>query len=479
MTLEKVYIARHGYRSNWLPPPHPPNPTGIDSDPPNPTGIDSDPPLAPHGVEQAKQLAAYIYSLPRSDQPQFILTSPFYRCVETAQPIARMLNLRVGLERGVGEWFKPGRGVVPTPADYSDLGQFFPEVLMEEDAWPRDHLGVIPSLEGETPERILQRARAFWHAFIPQFEAQFPRVENILIVTHAATKIALGCALLELDSVTSAIDADGTMLRAGACSLSEYVRNEGDNKWALKMNGNCEFLTQGEEMNWDFTTGVEAGSAEDIARRKKEAQGKQEPDAEKPTGDAENEEAVSANEEDFEHFYITIDLPLVSQKHDDGENLGSATSSTKTKSQTPRAKNNIIKSSAQLQFTDLSGASPLVKISNNSAVGSATETSTNGTLNHVMDASELINNRIFETKWHELVGSELIFDDYGELIGQVKEHLTCNPKSKFVSLKPPEPKVKEEKDAEEEGTNRRRKQSAFLKRAIRIAKAREKATIGD
>lgn len=268
MTIKEIYIARHGYRMNWLPPPHPPNPTGVPSDPP----------LAPHGVEQAKELAAYLASLPVKDQPQFIITSPFYRCVETAQPIAQSLDLKVHLDRGVGEWFKKGRKIVPEPVDYSDLSKFFKEVLDKEDVWPRDRLGVIPNLEGETGEEIYTRATQFWHKFIPLFEKEYPEIENILIVTHAATKIALGSVLLKLGSVTSAIDGDQTMLRAGACSLSKYVRaspsDSNDFDWKIAMNGNCEFLSKGEEMNWDFTTGVEAGSAEDIARRKKEAEKK-------------------------------------------------------------------------------------------------------------------------------------------------------------------------------------------------------------
>ena len=99
MTIETIYIARHGYRSNWLPPPHPPNPTGIDSDPA----------LAPHGVEQAQQLAAYLTSLPTHEKPEFIIASPFYRCIETSRPIAEMLDLKIALERGVGEWFRKNR----------------------------------------------------------------------------------------------------------------------------------------------------------------------------------------------------------------------------------------------------------------------------------------------------------------------------------------------------------------------------------
>ncbi|CCG25278.1 RNA polymerase III transcription initiation factor complex (TFIIIC) subunit [Candida orthopsilosis Co 90-125] len=496
MTIKEIYIARHGYRMNWLPPPHPPNPTGVPSDPP----------LAPHGVDQAKQLAAYLTSLPTKDQPQFILTSPFYRCVQTAEPIAQLLDLKIHLDRGVGEWFKKGRKIVPEPADYTDLTKFFPQVLDKEDVWPRDRLGVIPNLEGETGEEIYTRATQFWHHFIPTFEKEYPDVENILIVTHAATKIALGSVLLKLGSVTSTIDGEKTMLRAGACSLSKYVRISASNDfdWKIIMNGNCEFLTKGEEMNWDFTTGVEAGSAEDIARRKKEAEQKGSEsggatgketvtgsDGEAPVTEIATGADETNNEDGFETFYITVDLPNVPKNLDDDD---STIDRTKTR-KTPRFKNNILKPSARLQMTSLGDKSPLVKISNNTSNATVRDpshtptTSTTEGNSHkskhssIIDASTLINGQIFETNWHELTGSELIFDDYGELIGQVKEHLTCNDKVKFIPKKSHnegkpvdyvdfEDGFAEESSVKLEG-NVKSKPSPFLRNAIKVAKRKE------
>lgn len=259
MTINNIYIARHGYRMNWLPPPHPPNPTGIDSDPP----------LAPHGVEQAKELAKYITSL--DEKPQFILTSPFYRCVETAEPVSEALDIPIVLERGVGEWYKVGRGVIPEPANYDTLTKFFKQLSTPE-IWHRDNtIGVIPSLNGETEEQIFARCKEFWQKFIPIFELKYPEISSILIVSHAATKIALGMSLMGYNHVKDLLE-DGLKLRAGACSLDKYVKS-GDN-WDLKMNGNCDFLTQGEEMNWDFHYGFEAGSDEDIKARQAAAAGK-------------------------------------------------------------------------------------------------------------------------------------------------------------------------------------------------------------
>lgn len=264
MTLETIYIARHGYRANWLPPPHPPNPTGIDSDPP----------LAPHGIDQAKQLAGYLNSLPANEQPQFILSSPFYRCVQTSEPICDMLSVPLVLERGVGEWYKKNRGVVPEPANYDVLKPFFP-CLQDAKVWDRDStVGVIPSLDGESEADIFARTVKFWKEFIPVFESKYPDITRILIVTHAATKIALGMSLLKLNNVFESIDNNNTFLRAGACSLDKYEKGTQD--WSIKMNGNCEFLLDGEEMNWNFHSSFEAGSDEDIKARQEEAKRKAE-----------------------------------------------------------------------------------------------------------------------------------------------------------------------------------------------------------
>lgn len=256
MAVETIYIARHGYRANWLPEPHPPNPTGIDSDPP----------LAPHGVDQAVELARYIGSLPKEEQPQFIISSPFYRCVETARPIAQQLNLKVCIDSGVGEWFKTSRAVVPKPAGYEQLSEFFEEVIGNAGLWKGS--GVLPDEAGETAEAIFARAQKFWTAFMSAFEHTYPDIKRVLFITHAATKIALGMALMKHEDLYQDITFKGqkTKLRAGACSIDKYAKEEGE--WTLLENGKTDFLTDGEEMNWNFDDKFEAGSDEDIKARK-------------------------------------------------------------------------------------------------------------------------------------------------------------------------------------------------------------------
>ncbi|ODQ46909.1 hypothetical protein PICMEDRAFT_33339 [Pichia membranifaciens NRRL Y-2026] len=265
MTLKTVYIVRHGYRSNWLP---------LEQQVAPPTGVDSDPPLAPHGVDQAKELAVFLSRDLAARQlpvPQMIFSSPFYRCVETIHPTAQALGLEIHPERGLGEWFKPNRQVVPVPVDHAMLHTFFETVPSDMD-WLWDT--VVPSVKGETEESIFQRCQTFWARFIPKFEQKHPDVECIVLVTHAATKIALGMALAGYGStrefLTEKDGGDGKTTRIGGstCSVDAYRRNVAHNTWNMFMNAETSFLSLGPEMDWHFATSqFEAGSKEDVEYR--------------------------------------------------------------------------------------------------------------------------------------------------------------------------------------------------------------------
>lgn len=266
MTLKYIYIVRHGYRSNWLP---------EDQQVPPPTGIDSDPCLAPHGVEQAKELAEFISTgLPDKGLPvpQMIFSSPFYRCVETINPTAEKLGMKIHLERGISEWFKPNRPVVPIPADHKVLHGFFENV---PDSMEWEWATVMPNTAGETEEDIFERCSRFWEKFIPKFEARYPDLESVIFVTHAAIKISLGMSLLgyknnrEFLTEKDGGDSKTTRIGGATCSVDAYTR-EGNEAWKMLMNSEVSFLSHGAEMNWHFATSqFEPGSKEDIEYRRK------------------------------------------------------------------------------------------------------------------------------------------------------------------------------------------------------------------
>ncbi|CAI4745613.1 BBL_G0045470.mRNA.1.CDS.1 [Saccharomyces cerevisiae] len=266
MAIENIYIARHGYRSNWLPKgPYPPPPTGIDNDVP----------LSEHGVEQAHELANYISKL--DVKPEMIFSSPFYRCLETSKPTVEALKIPLYVDRGVGEWYKPDRPIIPEPATHEVMSKFFPSMISPD--WEPS---IIPSNKGETEEDIFERCHKFWPVFIDRVERKFPNVKTIMVVTHAATKSALGMNLLKFSSAKEPIDNKGTFIRNGSCAIDKFELVKGENEsipfeereWKLTMNGNTSFLTNGEEMNWTFMNAFEAGSDADIKARRAAESGK-------------------------------------------------------------------------------------------------------------------------------------------------------------------------------------------------------------
>ncbi|CUS20486.1 LAQU0S01e07690g1_1 [Lachancea quebecensis] len=353
MAIKTIYIARHGYRSNWLPKgPYPPPPTGVNSDVP----------LAEHGVKQAKELAHYIMSI--ENQPEMIFSSPFYRCLQTSEPIADLLDLPINMERGIGEWYKPDRDVIPEPASFEVLNNFFPGKLSPD--WEST---VIPSSKGETEQDIFNRCKEFWPKFAAKLEATFPNVETILLVSHAATKIALGMNLLGFDNCRDPIDSDGAIIRSGSCSLDKFelVQSELEDledvpfpvrRWRLTMNGNTEFLSKGEEMHWDFQYGFEAGSDADIKARQalaeKEALRSKAPDPGAPSKKDSQESEVDTDA--FEHVYFSVDIP--------GDNL---------------KKRSEVEPNATMQYSGLETEAPLVRV----------------------------GEKLYEGKWKKLVGTEL------------------------------------------------------------------------
>jgi transcription factor C subunit 7 len=84
------------FRSNWTTD----NEGNYSSSITSPTGIASDPPLAAYGVEQAKELAEHAATL---DPPvERIYSSPFYRCLETINPLAEKLDMPILPDNGIG-----------------------------------------------------------------------------------------------------------------------------------------------------------------------------------------------------------------------------------------------------------------------------------------------------------------------------------------------------------------------------------------
>ncbi|BFZ54064.1 C6 zinc cluster transcription factor-like protein [Savitreella phatthalungensis] len=225
--LEVIYITRHGFRTNWE------NTKWS----PSPTGIDRDPPLSSYGVAQAQEMANHLQKLdPRIDR---IYCSPFYRCLQTIKYTSEALNLPIHVDNGIGEWYGVTTGRHPSPASKQKLKTFFPTIDVGYEP------SLIPTTKGETMADIHERVKRAMELVVQ--DAERNDCKAIVLCTHAATNIALGRAL------TGEEEMD---VQTGTCSLGRYERRTDSSKvvggWRCTLNGDCSFLTGGEERNWSF-----------------------------------------------------------------------------------------------------------------------------------------------------------------------------------------------------------------------------------
>ncbi|EGO57666.1 hypothetical protein NEUTE1DRAFT_81429 [Neurospora tetrasperma FGSC 2508] len=296
MTLEVIFVTRHGFRSNWL----------VDhtngsysSTLRSPTGIAADPALTAHGVDQAKELGQRLVAV---DPPiERVYSSLYYRCLQTVEPFVRAVStspsslpeeakegtrhcqrqLRVRGETGLGEWYGSAPFEHPVPASLATLESHFPCLL------DRDYqLAVVPTRMGESVDELHDRLAVTLERLIAECDRD--GVRAVLLCSHAAPIIALGRVLT--GNMPENIEVED--FRAFTCGLSVFRRRKGASSrangsrtatntasmtagasrtqtglhapvvwrggrgvkggWDCELNSDCSHLSQGEERGWRF-----------------------------------------------------------------------------------------------------------------------------------------------------------------------------------------------------------------------------------
>jgi len=233
--INTIYVARHGFRLSWI--------TQIWK---SETGLPRDPPLAAYGHSQAQELAEYFLSLREGERPTAIFSSPYYRCLQTSKPISNALKVPIFVEHGLSEWYspvQPGTGLHPRPYPATELQSYFSEI---DPSWKSIF---YPSRKGENVEQCHDRAEDLLKALVPEVERRFQdRHRRILLVSHAATIIAVNHALLANRAMP---------MRIGCCSLSEFKRKAIDGGsiiggWDLVRLADGGHMKEGASRDWGF-----------------------------------------------------------------------------------------------------------------------------------------------------------------------------------------------------------------------------------
>mmetsp|Transcript_3545 Transcript_3545/g.8846 ORF Transcript_3545/g.8846 Transcript_3545/m.8846 type:complete len:784 (+) Transcript_3545:120-2471(+) len=159
-----------------------------------------DPPLSDAGVEVAKGVAKRLRSAFQKAEGSMtiVVSSPYYRCVQTATHIAKELKTGILIDRSLGEIYGP-----------TVMGDFQPpddHIRPPEDTWAYCHQHNVPCQRrclGQWPvwpEQLRNSQRRYADRFVKYLHRSIIARRNFLIVTHA------DCVATALSMMPSQVD---------------------------------------------------------------------------------------------------------------------------------------------------------------------------------------------------------------------------------------------------------------------------------
>lgn len=160
----------------------------------------------------------------------------------------------------------------------------------------------------------------------------------------------------------------------------------------------------------------------------------------------------------LQDLYFAIDVPVVAPSFYDELSRDSG----KGREGSALLQQLLINPNAKLQLTELDHETPLFKISDNANVAADPESMLFSNLS-------AIDGQIYKTSWTRLLGTELVFDEYGDLVGTVREHLVTDPSVKV------KPKLENAVDADKDTTplDASDTKTSFFKKAVAAAKLKK------
>ena len=205
MFQQTVWIARHGNRIDFV------NPEWF-----NTAKRPYDPHLSDDGILQAQKLANRLIG----ENITQIFASPFLRTVQTANEIAKVLDLTIKLDWGLCEWLNPKWMLtIPETLSIENLFQTYNRIDLSYNG--------VTAQYPETWEACMKRTGEASQRLV----AQFP-TENILLMGHGVSVIGAAAGLVGKNAETE--------VKASLCSLVKIVMRE--KQWVMELNGDTSHL---------------------------------------------------------------------------------------------------------------------------------------------------------------------------------------------------------------------------------------------
>ncbi|CCQ59062.1 MAG: histidine phosphatase family protein [Crocosphaera sp.] len=202
-----VWIARHGNRLDFV------KPHWF-----NTAKRRYDPPLSEDGFVQAKQLGKRL----QKENIGHIFASPFLRTIQTASEVAKILDLPIKLEAGIGEWHNPHW--------MSENPEIHPRELLEKD-YPYIDWSYSSYLVPKYPEMevtMMKRMAEVAEKVVRDYS------QEILLVGHGASVIGL----------TEGLTKETPTFKASLCCLVKLVKI--NDKWEIELGGDTSHLGETE-----------------------------------------------------------------------------------------------------------------------------------------------------------------------------------------------------------------------------------------
>jgi broad specificity phosphatase PhoE len=166
--MQTLWLVRHAHRLDFI------QPEWFDT-----ATYRYDPPLSAAGFEQANSLAQQLSQV----QIDWIYTSPFLRAIQTADPLARLLQLPIRLEWGLCEWLcQDWTTGFPATTPVDELTRCYPNI---DDAYQSLVIPCYPETIQELDARIAIIAGRLFQG----------NSENILAIAHKGSVLGIAATL--------------------------------------------------------------------------------------------------------------------------------------------------------------------------------------------------------------------------------------------------------------------------------------------